>query len=276
MVPLQSICQKAKYFLEKIKMTMEDNNHFKISLPLPTGPRLFFFRGDQNVKNFIEELQTEDPSLSNVSLQIDNVKISSSSLLDRVFKNPFSLQFNGKTLEIIPVTSYIPLSPIIEEETEHPSVERLKKEIQPLLQEKVKLDTKAARYANGVIYGGFGFLIAEWCFLARLTWWEFNWDIMEPVTYFITFGTAVLGYAYFALHKRDYTFMDLRESILVNRMFKNYTKSNFNIDRYFSLEYKLNQVDPIAVETMTHSLLEPHHEPQVVAKVEEKKKKLYI
>lgn len=36
------------------------------------------------------------------------------------------------------------------------------------------------RYANGIIWGGLGYLVAQWAFLARLTWWDFNWDIMEP------------------------------------------------------------------------------------------------
>ncbi|XP_078658847.1 calcium uniporter protein, mitochondrial-like [Branchiostoma floridae x Branchiostoma belcheri] len=38
--------------------------------------------------------------------------------------------------------------------------------------------------------------------LARLTWWEYSWDIMEPVTYFITYGTAMAAYAYFAVTRQ--------------------------------------------------------------------------
>ncbi len=40
---------------------------------------------------------------------------------------------------------------------------------------------------------------------------------MEPVTYFITFGTGVIGYAYFALSKREYTYNDLRDSFALGR-----------------------------------------------------------
>lgn len=32
--------------------------------------------------------------------------------------------------------------------------------------------------------------------LGRLTWWEYSWDIMEPVTYFVTYFTAMGFYAY--------------------------------------------------------------------------------
>lgn len=38
--------------------------------------------------------------------------------------------------------------------------------------------------------------------LARLTWWEYSWDIMEPVTYFVTYGTTIAMYAYFVLTKQ--------------------------------------------------------------------------
>jgi hypothetical protein len=29
--------------------------------------------------------------------------------------------------------------------------------------------------------------------VARLTWWELSWDIMEPVTYMLTFTTGIGG-----------------------------------------------------------------------------------
>jgi hypothetical protein len=38
--------------------------------------------------------------------------------------------------------------------------------------------------------------------LARLTWWEYSWDIMEPVTYFVTYGTAMAAYAYYVITKQ--------------------------------------------------------------------------
>lgn len=37
---------------------------------------------------------------------------------------------------------------------------------------------------------------------ARLTWWEYSWDIMEPVTYFATYGTAAAMFAYYVLTKQ--------------------------------------------------------------------------
>lgn len=38
--------------------------------------------------------------------------------------------------------------------------------------------------------------------LARLTWWEYSWDIMEPVTYFVGYGTAIAMYAYYVITRQ--------------------------------------------------------------------------
>ena len=43
--------------------------------------------------------------------------------------------------------------------------------------------------------------------LARLTWWEYSWDIMEPVTYFVTTGTAICCYGYFLLTQQVQYFL---------------------------------------------------------------------
>ena len=39
-------------------------------------------------------------------------------------------------------------------------------------------------------------------FFARLTWWDYSWDIMEPVTYFVGYGSSMLFFAYFVLTRQ--------------------------------------------------------------------------
>ena len=60
------------------------------------------------------------------------------------------------------------------------------------------------------IHGFFcvGMMSVQFGVLARLTWWEYSWDIMEPVTYFVTYGTAIGAYCYFVLTKQEYLFND--------------------------------------------------------------------
>lgn len=69
-------------------------------------------------------------------------------------------------------------------------------------QKKMELDARAARKTNAMTWVGLGLMSVQFGILARLTWWEYSWDIMEPVTYFVTYGTAMAAYAYFVLTKQ--------------------------------------------------------------------------
>jgi hypothetical protein len=52
-------------------MTMEDNNHYKVSLPLPTaGECIFFLRGDFTVQKLLNDLQKEDQSIKEACLKL--------------------------------------------------------------------------------------------------------------------------------------------------------------------------------------------------------------
>ena len=68
------------------------------------------------------------------------------------------------------------------------------------------------------------------CF-ARLTWFEYSWDIMEPVTYFATYGTLILFYCYFLLTRQEYTYPDTQERIQLFRLHKAAKKKSFDIEK---------------------------------------------
>lgn len=53
-----------------------------------------------------------------------------------------------------------------------------------------------------MLWGGLAYMATQFGILARLTWWEYSWDIMEPVTYFITYGSAMAMYAYFVVTRQ--------------------------------------------------------------------------
>ena len=53
----------------------------------------------------------------------------------------------------------------------------------------------------------------------------------------------MLGYIYYVLFKRDYTYVDLHGVVSSKKMLKYYNKHGLDIDRYFTLEYKLNRLD---------------------------------
>lgn len=71
-----------------------------------------------------------------------------------------------------------------------------------LLQQLQELEVTASRRANIVIWVCLVLMSVQFSSLARLTWWEYSWDIMEPITYFVTYGTTMLWFIYFVLTRQ--------------------------------------------------------------------------
>jgi hypothetical protein len=45
------------------------------------------------------------------------------------------------------------------------------------------------QHASRLMWAGFFGLCAQWGLMMRLTWYEYSWDVMEPISYFLSFGT---------------------------------------------------------------------------------------
>lgn len=86
-------------------------------------------------------------------------------------------------------------------------LERLEHELAPLEESHAQAARKAQFRTNIAVWGGLGFMGLQFGILARLTWWEYSWDIMEPVTYFVGYGTLIACYAYFVLTRQVHTQM---------------------------------------------------------------------
>lgn len=68
-----------------------------------------------------------------------------------------------------------------------------------MIQMKDDISVTAERKTSLKTWFGLGLMSAQFGVLARLTWWEYSWDIMEPVTYFVTYGTVMGAFAYYCL-----------------------------------------------------------------------------
>lgn len=67
---------------------------------------------------------------------------------------------------------------------------------------KAQLSKTADNRTSRVIWTGLALLSVQGGALAWLTWWVYSWDVMEPVTYFITYATSIGGFAYYVLTKQ--------------------------------------------------------------------------
>lgn len=66
--------------------------------------------------------------------------------------------------------------------------EEIMRDLKPFLDLNEKLCEQVAKRTLLMQYGILGGMCVQAGILARLTWFEYSWDIMEPVTYFITYG----------------------------------------------------------------------------------------
>lgn len=71
-----------------------------------------------------------------------------------------------------------------------------------LMQVKQQLNAAAELRTTRMKWLGLGLMSVQFGVLARLTWWEYSWDVMEPVTYFIGYGTAMAMFAYYVITKQ--------------------------------------------------------------------------
>jgi len=112
-------------------------------------------------------------------------------------------------------------------------------ELAKMERDKRPLDAKAARHTKRVLTVGLLYLLSQAGVIAKLTFFSrFGWDVMEPITYFITFGTAVMGFMFFQYHKIEYSYPALAALLTRRRASKLYKRFNFDIDRYTDLQAK--------------------------------------
>jgi len=121
-------------------------------------------------------------------------------------------------------------------------LETLAKEAETFEQRKSELTQRAARNADMCLFSSLFFLGAQGFAVARLTWWELSWDIMEPVTYMLTFTAVFGGFVYFNWTKRDYTYEGLRESMIAKRVTKYLKREGLDQQQYEQVKTKINEI----------------------------------
>jgi len=71
-----------------------------------------------------------------------------------------------------------------------------------LVQLKIELQRRAEKRTRLLSWVGLGLMGAQFGFMARLTWWEYSWDIMEPVTYFVGYATTIAMFSYYVITRQ--------------------------------------------------------------------------
>ncbi|KEG09835.1 putative calcium uniporter protein, mitochondrial [Trypanosoma grayi] len=90
---------------------------------------------------------------------------------------------------------------------------------------------RAAKWRRFVWGGALCFAGLQLAVISRLTFFDLDWDIMEPVSYFIGTGTSLVFFLYFLRHGRSHTYEDYDRTVLPARV-RRYAPPDFDWEKY--------------------------------------------
>jgi len=112
-----------------------------------------------------------------------------------------------------------------------PSREELKR----LQEQKEIIDKRAHKQVRAMLWGGLGLGFAQIGLFFRLTFWDFSWDVMEPIAFFTTSAGIIIGYAFFMFTSKDLSYVDLMQILFLSRQRKLFKKYNFDVNKFKEL-----------------------------------------
>ncbi|CAN7035974.1 unnamed protein product, partial [Brassica rapa subsp. trilocularis] len=119
---------------------------------------------------------------------------------------------------------------------ETPEEAQIKDEFNKMRNMKEEIDVLAHRQVRKILWCGLATAIVQISLFVRLTFWEFSWDVMEPITFFATATSIILGYAYFLITSSDPTYQDLMKRLFLSRQRKLLKAQRFDAERFQALE----------------------------------------
>ncbi|XP_015200655.1 calcium uniporter regulatory subunit MCUb, mitochondrial [Lepisosteus oculatus] len=243
-----------------------------VALPLPSRKERCRFTLRpllMTVGDFVQDIQREDKGVTSVSvLSTDGMKISSSTSIENLLSKDFQLLINDVTYDVhssnigkvsseqltqledmktlvhrLHIALHLSEHHLLKEKELLEKLDGLKEELTPLEKVKSQVVRKAEFRSSTLMWVGIALLSAQGGALAWLTWWVYSWDIMEPVTYFITYSTSMGALAYFILTKQDYVYPDMKDRQFLHDLYKVSKRQRFDVQKYNKLKEELALVE---------------------------------
>ncbi|XP_039324120.1 calcium uniporter regulatory subunit MCUb, mitochondrial isoform X3 [Saimiri boliviensis] len=231
------------------------------------------------VGSFLQDLRNEDKGIKTAAIfTADGNRISASTLMDILLMNDFKLVINEiaydvqcpkkektsneHTAEMEHMKSLVHgLFTVLhleesQKKREHHLLEKidhLKEQLQPLEQVKARIEAHSEAKTSGLLWAGLALLSIQGGALAWLTWWVYSWDIMEPVTYFITFANSMVFFAYFVVTRQDYTYSAVKSRQFLQFFHKKSKQQHFDVEQYNKLKDDLAKAKE-SLKQVRHSL----------------------
>ncbi|KAI4465374.1 calcium uniporter protein mitochondrial [Holotrichia oblita] len=244
----------------------------QVTVPLPSRKERcrFTLRPVSNtVGDFLQMLKAEDRGIDRVViLSLNQIRIASSTSIETLLQEDFKILINDKYYQVhCPKYEKVTTEEVqrlgdlqhlvsqlyealnvkdhhVQKELHlNTELETLQQELQPLEDTRGQLEIVAQRKSNWLAWAGLGLMSVQFGIMARLTWWEYSWDIMEPITYFVTYGTAMACYAYFVLTKQEYVLTDVKDRQHLLTVHKKAKKLGFDVNKYNTLRQRITELE---------------------------------
>lgn len=92
-------------------------------------------------------------------------------------------------------------------------IEEVEETLRPLEVTRKTIEAECEQHSIRVLWTGFIAMGVQTGVFARLTWWEYSWDIVEPCTYFATFSTVFATFGYYIFTKQVRGLSSLRDKL---------------------------------------------------------------
>uniref|UniRef100_A0A914XXK9 Calcium uniporter protein n=1 Tax=Panagrolaimus superbus TaxID=310955 RepID=A0A914XXK9_9BILA len=88
----------------------------------------------------------------------------------------------------------------------------------------------------------------------RLTYFEYSWDVVEPLSYFATYSTGLAALGYYLMTRQSFDYPTASERVYSKEFYKRAAKRGFDVESYnqlsrlkYSLKHDLERLrDPLA------------------------------
>lgn len=241
-----------------------------LSLRLPAGQQCRFTVTPMltTVGDLLRDITAKDPGvLTATLLNGGGHRISSCTFMETVLNEDFQLVINGVThsvrslgqgsshehvlgvddmkyvVRLLQAALTLPQRQLAEHAALLAARERLTEQLQPLETVRDKMAQEAESRASLLGWAGLAYLSLQGGFLGYLTWYVFAWDVMEPVTFFITCTSSMVFFGYYILTRQDLIYPNARDRQFLHFFHQKASLQKFNIQKYNELKEELAKVE---------------------------------
>ena len=100
---------------------------------------------------------------------------------------------------------------------------------------------RAESRSRTIVSSGLIVLCLQLATFVRLTYYEFSWDVMEPLSYFVGLANAIAVYVYYLWNRRDFSYENWQSSLEGKYAERALHGKGFDIARYGSLARRLRR-----------------------------------